>query len=153
MTKLEMNILGLTAGNIELYGGRHATLEHVWRGRAHLVEKLRKNVPVMRKDAFIQACMFPDVETLIGCTKIMLLEELVSVEKYLTNRHVTWDLELDHTFGKPVAEGIAMGSDWNTMHPASAVKLVIQKDAYTSFRIVTVTRTQVFRIWTNGMMQ
>lgn len=57
--------------------------------------------------------------------------------KYIQNKRIAQELELDYTFSAPVAEGIAMGTDWNQMHPASSVRLVICKDNYTSFRIVT----------------
>lgn len=83
------------------------------------------------------ACMFFSVETLVSCIKEIFWEDREDVEKYIQNKRIAQELELDYTFSAPIAEGITMGTDWNVMHPASAVRLVICKDNYTSFRIVT----------------
>lgn len=137
MTKLENNIKNLSVENMYIYGCKHAVKEHVWAGREHMIAKLRKNIKPMQEEPFIHACMFFSAETMISCIKEVLWENREEVEKYIQNKRLSQELELDYTFSEPVAEGIAMGTDWNVMHPASAVRLVIDKSNYTSFRIVT----------------
>lgn len=137
MTKLENNIKNLCVENMYIYGCKHAVKEHVWTGKTHMIAKLKKNVKSMREEPFAYACMFFSVETLVSCIKEILWENREEVEKYIQNKRLSQELELDYTFSEPVAEGIAMGTDWNVMHPASAVRLVIDKSNYTSFRIVT----------------
>ena len=137
MTKLENNINNLCVENMGIYGCKHAVKEHVWTGKAHMIAKLKKNVKSMREEPFAYACMFFSVDTLVSCIKEILWENREDVEKYIQNKRIAQELELDYTFSAPIAEGIAMGTDWNQMHPASSVRLVICKDNYTSFRIVT----------------
>lgn len=137
MTKLENNIKNLCVENMGIYGCKHAVKEHVWTGKAHMIAKLKKNVKSMQEEPFVYACMFFSAETLISCVKEILWEDREDVEKYIQNKRIAQELELDYTFSAPIAEGIAMGTDWNQMHPASSERLVICKDNYTSFRIVT----------------
>lgn len=85
---------------------------------------------------YMHVCFF-SAEIMISCIKEVLWENREEVEKYIQNKRLSQELELDYTFSAPIAEGIAMGTDWNQMHPASSVRLVICKDNYTSFRIVT----------------
>lgn len=85
---------------------------------------------------YMHVCFF-SAEIMISCIKEVLWENREEVEKYIQNKRLSQELELDYTFSEPVAEGIAMGTDWNVMHPASSVRLVIDKSNYTSFRIVT----------------
>lgn len=91
----------------------------------------------MREEPFAYACMFFSVETLVFCIKEILWENREDVEKYIQNKRIAQEMELDYTFTVSIAKGIAMGTDWNVMHPASSVRLIISKDNYTSFRVVT----------------
>lgn len=122
MTKLENNIKNLCVENMGIYGCKHAVKEHVWTGKAHMIAKLKKNVKSMQEEPFSYACMFFSAETLISCVKEILWED---VEKYIQNKRIAQELELDYTFSAPIAEGIAMGTDWNQMHPVLWVVLLI----------------------------
>lgn len=112
MTKLENNIKNLCVENMGIYGCKHAVKEHVWTGKAHMIAKLKKNVKPMQEEPFVYACMFFSAETLISCVKEILWEDREDVEKYIQNKRIAQELELDYTFSAPIAEGIAMGTDW-----------------------------------------
>ena len=48
--------------------------------------------------------MFFSVETLFSCIKEILWENREDVEKYIQNKRITQELELDYTFSAPIAE-------------------------------------------------
>lgn len=98
MTKLENNIKNLCVENMGIYGCKHAVKEHVWTGKAHMIAKLKKNVKSMREEPFAYACMFFSVETLVSCIKEILWENREDVEKYIQNKRIAQELELDYTF-------------------------------------------------------
>lgn len=97
MTKLENNINNLCVENMGIYGCKHAVKEHVWTGKAHMIAKLKKNVKSMREEPFAYACMFFSVDTLISCIKEILWENREDVEKYIQNKRIAQELELDYT--------------------------------------------------------
>lgn len=98
MTKLENNINNLCVENMGIYGCKHAVKEHVWTGKAHMIAKLKKNVKSMREEPFAYACMFFSVDTLVSCIKEILWENREDVEKYIQNKRIAQELELDYTF-------------------------------------------------------
>lgn len=134
--KLNFNIENFSTETMQLYGCSHAIQEHLFAGQKHMVRKLKKNVPVMKADGFIHACMFMSREQMASAIKACLQENRKTIEKYIFSKNPA-DLVLDKQFDHPIAYGIAMHSNWKKMHPASALHLVLQKNSYTSYRIIT----------------
>lgn len=137
MTKLEANIKNFCVENMSIYGCNHAREEHVWNGKKHMISKLKRNIRPMGEEPFVHACMFFSAETMVFCIREVLWENRKELEAYLQNKRISQNLEMDYTFSEPVAKGIAMGTDWNQQHPASSIRLVICRDNYTSFRVIT----------------
>lgn len=134
--KVEFNISNFSVDTMEWYGCSHAVKEHLYAGRSHIIKKLKKNVRIMKADNFIHACMFMDIKIMAESIKECLESNKLIIEKYIYSRN-SEDLVLDYQFGHTIAYGIAMGTDWNHMYPASALHLVLQKNCYTSYRVVT----------------